>query len=296
MQRRLIGLIPVLSAIAGAAAIGLAGCAPAPAELPDGIVIDLYQTRLDVAERTIEISIANASGTDLTITSARIVSEQFTTPAQWTARPGGSTVRDGTSVDLPVPVPEATCGDDAVHHVVRIDFTLADGRSGTADVEAVDRHGQLAMLHTQDCLADRVAEIVTITAATAPTIVTVAGASAILLPLTITPTGADGSVEIVAIRSTVLISAIDPVTGAVLDATRPALIVRGTDAPSVLQLPLQPGRCDAHVIAEDKQGTVLTVEVVTDDGTAGTILVHADDATRNAIYAVVSQVCGLPAG
>jgi len=284
----------LIAALLIALGVPASGCSAPPA-LPDGVVVDLYQTRLDVAERVVEIAVTNGAATPLTVISAELRSDAFAETSAWPGRDGGTIVPAGATVDLPVAVPPSACTDAGPPsaHGVRLGFLAMDGRLGAVELVAADRHGQLAQLRAEDCLAERVAAVATISATAPPVIGSVGGSPAILLPLEIVPTGGGGDLELLAIRSTVLLTALDPASGAPLDAVRPALRIAGTDDPSELVLAWAPGRCDAHVIAEDKQGTVLTVEVRV-EGTTGTILVRADDATRNALYGAVAEMCGLP--
>ena len=111
------------------------------------------------------------------------------------------------------------------------------------------------------------------------------------LNLTLTPTGAPGSVSFVGVRSTTLLTVVGmvDVRG---ETPHPAfpVTVTGTDAPSVLSLVVSPARCDDHAIAEDKRGTIfpLTVDV---GGDRGEIAVAATPELRAELYAYVQASC-----
>lgn len=60
----------------------------------------------------------------------------------------------------------------------------------------------------------------------------------------------------------------------------------------VVTLRVVPGRCDAHAIAEDKQGTVLRIGVVV-DGESGTLVLPAPAERREELLAFVAEACGI---
>lgn len=276
-------------------ALTASGCAADDDVLPDGVVVDLYQTRLDVAERTIEISVANTSGAEIRILEATLTSDQFAAPATWDAREGGTLVPAGFTVDLPVAVPAAACGSDDPVHRVTLEFETAAGERATTDVEVVERFDQLVQLRAQDCLAASVAAVATLTLAQEPTVQEHAGTRMIALPLTVAPTGSEGSVLVRSIASTVLLTFADPETGTPTDIVVLDRTVLGTDQSSTIALLMLPARCDPHVVTEDKVGTVFEIAVSAPDGATGTMLVRADDAVKAAIYVAVAELCGFPA-
>lgn len=55
---------------------------------------------------------------------------------------------------------------------------------------------------------------------------------------------------------------------------------------------LTPNRCDAHALAEDKQGTYFPV-AVTIDGRTGEYTIGVDPQLRNRLYALYARMCGL---
>lgn len=97
----------------------------------------------------------------------------------------------------------------------------------------------------------------------------------------VTPEGGAGRLEILSMGSTTLLQPADPRTaerlpeGYAVDRT-----VAGPD-PADLTLTVVPGRCDAHAIAEDKQGTLFPV-LVSLDGEEGLVTVAAPDEVRAA--------------
>lgn len=284
--------MPLVAAIA---AVALVGCAPVdpptPASTapPDGVTVAVYQTRTDVGQHKLELSITNGTDERLTVTRAEFRSEQFAEPAVW---PKESTfVVAGATVDLPVELGAPDC--DAVDPVpvVEFDYELASGVAGTAVTEADDRIDRLPTLMAEDCIQQSVEEVAVITATTAPRIVERAGALVAEVDLSIAPTGSDGSVTIASWRSTTLVTPADPTSSAALPEAELDLTVSGDDAPSVVTLTLIPNRCDPHAVAEDKRGTIFPLRIVLADGTEGTLFVASADAVRGALYDYVPQAC-----
>ncbi|MBO9578048.1 MAG: hypothetical protein J7480_04680 [Microbacteriaceae bacterium] len=296
--------IGVGAALAAAVAgtLGLAGCtgaggenAPgAPAALPDGVTVDVYQTRTDLPARRLEIAVANAGTEALTVTSAELVSAQFAGPAVWHARPGGTVVHAGFAVDLPVELPGPACDDPAPAAAVRLGFTTADGATGTAELPAVDRYDRLPDMRAEECFGVAVAKVAAMTIDGPVRVGEVDGAPTAFVAVAIEPTGAEDAFTIDALEDTVLLALRSP-DGAAAESLPLGLRVAGTDAPSVLEIPIAPARCDAHAVAEDKQGTIFLLEATAPDGAAGLVRIAAAPEARASIYAFYAQACGLPA-
>jgi hypothetical protein len=58
-------------------------------------------------------------------------------------------------------------------------------------------------------------------------------------------------------------------------------------------LRLRPNRCDAHALADDKQGTYFPVDVVLPDGRSGRYRLGVDPQTRAQLYRFYARECGL---
>ncbi len=287
--------------VAAIAAVALAGCAsssappPGSTAPPAGVTVAVYQTRTDVGQHRLELSITNGTDGRLTITRAEFRSEQFVEPAAW---PKDSTfVAAGATVDLPVELGAPDC--DAVNPVpvVEFDYALESGVTGTAVTEADDRIDRLPSLMAEDCIQQSVEEVAVVTASTAPRIVSRAGALVAEVDLTVSPSGSAGSLTIVSWRSTTLVTPVDPASAATLPEAELDLVVAGTGTPSTVTLTLMPNRCDPHAVAEDKRGTIFPLSIVLADGTEGTLFVPAADAVRGALYDYVPLACAaVPVG
>jgi len=277
---------------AGAAlvAVLLAGCAgPAPASLPDGVTVSVFQNRFDYSQRVLELKVSNSTDTPFTVTSASFVSTRFATPAVWD-KP--QEIPDGAARDLKVQLAEPVCDSTAPKDSVKIAFTLDDGTSGTATVTPTDEQGRVDAINVEDCLGVSVATIASITPP-AQVQWTPGAHEPAELDISVVPTGAAGSFTIHAAKGTVLLSLIDESSGEPYDMKLDRVVDAKAGA-SVIPLELVPPRCDPHAIEEDKRGTFFPLDVETSDGRSGTIYIAVSDEVRRSLYEFYADYCGLP--
>lgn len=289
---RRVAALGVLVAAALTSCASPSDVAPSLTALPAGVTVDVYQTRTDLPARKLEIAITNASEADLTITAAAFESPQFAAPAVWTPRPGGTLVHRGAGVDLPVQLPEPACTDPEPVGVVRLGFTTADGRAGSVLLPVVDRYDRLPDMRAEECFAVAITAIADVRIEDPVRVTDVAGALVGLVPVDIVPRGADSAFTIDGVEDTVLLGLWGPAGAA--ERLALGLTVAGTDPATAFEIPIVPGRCDPHAIAEDKQGTVFLLEVTAPDGTSGRMRVPAAPAVRASIYDYFAAACGLP--
>lgn len=272
------------------------GASESVESLPGGITVAVQQSRSDVAQRRLKVSVTNDGPDPLTVTGLRFSAPQFTEPAVWPK--DSTTVRPGTTVDLPVALASPDCSADGPP-TVTLRFLAAgtandaDPREHEATVTPDDPFDRLPALRTEDCLAEAVAAVATITASGPVRITDVGGSPAAALDLVIAPTGAGGSLRIDSVTGTTLLAPADPATGDRRDELTIGVTVDADAGTTTIPLTFVPNRCDAHAIAEDKRGTILPLHVTGPDGVTGIVPVPVDEATRSALYAFVAKACGL---
>ncbi|MET0842588.1 MAG: hypothetical protein ABWY23_01975 [Mycetocola sp.] len=279
---------PLLVAACAVVLPALAACAvPASAGLPDGVTVDVLQGRTDYTSGTLVIRIVNESAEELLVSSASLDAPGFAEPATWDR---GTTVRAGTTVDLRAAVPEQDCTQASGRPRVELTTGAGDRRT-TVTVEAADPLGTLERLHGTGCIAtlvDRVAQI----SVGPPVVEGVGTASVAVLPLSLAPTGADGSVETAGIGSTPLLRPAQD-AGGDGNGWPVTLTVDAASAPVTVPLRIVPARCDPHAIAEDKIGTVLVISVTLSDGSTGDYRVTPPEDIREALLDFVREHCGM---
>ena len=307
---------PAATALVGGILAGLlssllTGCSPAAPANPGSLALpgpvtaadvtvtaDVYRSRIDPSRGGIQLSVRNDAAVPLTVVEARLDSDALATTIvreRTTVIPAGAT-RDLamrlTAVACPAgeSVPRGTPPPDAVL-VVR----LIDGSTAAVTVPTTDRLGQWADWVAVECLAVAVDQQVALAVRHDPA--RDAGPLIGLLldiePRPASPGLAEESrVAVQSLSDTVLFGLVDAASGErITSAPLPAGAAGGAGAVSIPLL-LTPARCDAHALADDKQGTLFRVGVVV-DGTPGTVTIVADTATKAALYDAYTRACGL---
>ncbi|MET1051880.1 MAG: hypothetical protein ABWX65_04495 [Mycetocola sp.] len=256
-----------------------------PPAVPDGVSVEILQGRTDYSSDTLVIRVVNDSRSDLDLTRATLAVPGFG-EAVWER---GTTVGAGLTVDLRAPVPSPDCTERP--GTPEVTLTVADDAS--AVLTATDPLGTLNRLHATACVAVLVDVIVRISVGE----LTVGGdgdASVALLPLTLTPTGAEGSVEFGDISSTPLLRpAVDVGDDVAAENWPVSITIDAESDPEDVVLRIVPARCDPHAIAEDKVGTVLVMAVTLVDGTTADYRLTLPDENREELLDFVREHCGM---
>lgn len=297
-----------------AGVVALTGCATprgsddspsatAPPGLPASteaiaVVAEVYRTRIDPSRGGIQLSVTNEGDAPLALDGARLESPLLSAALE---RTDDAVVPAGATRDLPMTLVDPRCpagaapaepkAPDAVLLV-----PLADGSVGELRVPTTDRIGQWAAWLEGACFAQAVGERVELAVRAGDS---GSGGGTIGVELVVRalpgPAGDDGGAELVRLSSvggTVLLGALDAAgeraegipLDVVIDPANPP------DAPIVVPLRFSPNRCDAHAIADDKQGTLFGVDVALGERT-GTVRIVSDAATKEAIYAAITAAC-----
>ena len=282
-----------------AVALALTACTTVPtapvaelpdAELPDGISVRIFQSRFDYASHTLKLSVTNESDADFDLRDAAFSSPQFAGHARYS---DDLVLSPGMTRDLPVVVPAPACDSGADANspsaTVVLGWQDVDGHAQQGTVTPTDDTDALARIFAEDCLAESVRTLASISTSDRLRIDAGGAPPTAWVDITITPTGAAGTLSVSQVRGTVLLAPTTAETwpvGAALTADSAAL---------TLAIDLRPTRCDPHAIAEDKRGTVFQLEVVASgadgESRAGTIDVPVTDQVRSEIYDWIGQYC-----
>jgi hypothetical protein len=279
-------------AAASAAALALSACsaqAPASQQVPESVTVEIFQNRPDYAARVLEVEVKNHGATDLDLVSAAFRSPYFADAAQWDEP---LVIRAGTTTDLRLNLTAPLCGgergagDQGGTSRVTLEWRTGDKeKTARAALTPRDTRATISRVHGEDCLAQGVESLMTITEPAMLRIDGVGAASVAWIDLTLTPTGANGSVTIDHVGATPLLASASGLDWPVTQT------VSAGSAQRTLSLGLRPTRCDPHAVAEDKRGTVLPFSVSTSTGEAGTYDHPIGDALRGQIYDWIAAHC-----
>ena len=274
----------LLAVAAVAACSALGGCAASTPPTAVRLTVSVFQYRSDYAPRQAQIEVDNRSGTDIEVTSARFESAWFQTAMSSKSAP--SQVLGHATTDFPVVLSAAACSVNSAVPRVVIDYTAKDGTKGRTTVTPDVPFHSLATVHASDCSRQQFERVATIRAASALRFERVGGRQIALLDVTVTPTGAPGSVTLRSTEDTTLLAQREGQLRT-FDTTFTA-----ASAPQTIELDYTPTRCEQHVVAEDKVGTVVPIRV--DAGTYRNALFGfaVSPAVKNELLDWVGRYCG----
>ncbi|MCU1558086.1 MAG: hypothetical protein JWN09_2081 [Microbacteriaceae bacterium] len=246
--------------------------------------VSVFQYRSDYAPRQLQIEVKNTSAVDATVTRASFSSDWFASPVSTRSTP--AQVLGKSTTDLPVVLAAASCGPKDANPVVRLAYRMADGSSGTVTARPRIPFSSLAMVHAQDCSRAAFERVATITPASALRFDNAGGKPVALLDVTVTPTGAPGRVTLHTTSDTTLLAQRE---GRLRSFE---LSFDASTAPTTITLDYVPSRCEQHVVAEDKVGTVIPIRV--DAGTFRDALIPmpVSPAVKNQLLDWVGTYCG----
>lgn len=274
--------------ISATLAVTLGGCSsPSLTELPRGVHVSVQQNRPDSADHRLQVRFTNNSGAALTVTSLRFSSPVYSKGVDYPRAP--STVGAHSILDLPVILPAPTCTATDTTPTVTLGFRVGD-HSGHVTLTPTDPIHQLPGLRTLDCLNDSMAHVATMTMPAKLRTEELSGKLVALIDVAITPTGSDGSYTIESVEDAILISPIAAPSPAPVKLLPLNLVIKGTDAPSTLTIPIVPIRCDDHGQADDKRGTLLPLHVMI-GGTEAVSYLGVTEQLKAKIFEYLQSSC-----
>lgn len=273
----------------------LAGCTPAPdgtsttTAVPTDVTVQLGQNRDQYAGRSAIIRIENGSEDDLVIVGLEVSGSAFTAT---TDRDRASAVPAGQTKDLSVELPPVACGTAASDLRADVTLHLEDG-AVIAITAVADPTAVLPRLHGAECTVVGVERIADVTAETSVRLEGSGPSTVAVLTISVTPTGRRGRLDLVELRSTVLLKPA-PDASAPTDASAWPLdrTVDATSGPQSIDVRIVPTRCDPHALAEDKVGTRFPLVVRIDGGPEAVMTLPLPAATATALKDAVRIRCG----
>jgi hypothetical protein len=296
----------IAGTIACAAALILAACIPGPADSQnsprvepgqsgtpplgeDPLRAKLDQFRDNYSRRIVEIQLQNQGKETVIVMGAEVQSTQFEDPIRWA--PGfKGTVAEGTAVpagqtkSLPAPLPKARCSQQsptASGPTPSVALSL-QGQDGAVVLPVTDPFGVLDRNHREMCLEQETARVARLELT--PSLEVLPDGETAVMRLAAIPQGGAGSFTIDSIQGTTLLA-----ENPARPWPRDIEVTASGDAREFM-LFVQPNRCDAHAIAEDKVGTLIPVHVSI-NGIRGTLRVPAGSSLRGRLYDFVVSAC-----
>lgn len=290
-------LARIALAFAALGALTLTGCTPGSvgsttgssrSASDRGLDVELRQNRDQYVAHTAIIRISNTSEEAVVVTSLELVGTAFDGA---TTRDRTSAVPAGQTKDLAVDLPSADCEVSESEARAGVVLHLADASILVVD-ELPDPTNALPRIHAADCTASRVAAIATVSAEPAIRLEGTGPSTVAVLTISVIPTGAAGRLELVELRSTVLLQPAPPVSGGSSAEVWPLdLVVDASTAPQTVDVRLVPTRCDPHALAEDKVGTLFPLVVRIDDEEEAVLTLPLPPGTADALKEAVRIRC-----
>lgn len=253
-----------------------------------GLEIELRQNRDQYATHLAIIRVSNTSDDDVVVERVELSGSAFDTR---TTRERSSAIPAGQTKDLAVDIPQADCDTAADQLWADVELELDDGRTVQADHLPDPTHA-LPRIHAADCTASRVAGIATVSAAPEVRLEGSGAHTVAVLTITATPTGAPGRLELLSLRSTVLLQPAPPSDGGAAPEEWPlGVVVDASTGTRTIDVRIVPSRCDPHALAEDKVGTLFPLVVRIDDDEDAVLTLPLPPGTADALKAAVRLTC-----
>lgn len=261
--------------------------------------VSVLQHREDYSIRGLQIQVTNNGERTVTVESAEFTSDYFAEPVSAPSAP--SRVFAGATTDFKIRLPDPNCDTDSDTNTntntdintveASVTLTISDEDTPGTGAESAtftpaDPFGSLELVHAQDCSREAFEAVAAITVAEQLRVVDVAGQPVAQLDLTVTPTSAAGEVHLESIGSTVLLQQPEG------ELRELDLAFTATSEPHTVTLSFTPARCDPHVVAEDKVGTLLPFHVDAGAFTDATFTLPSSDEVKQQFYNYVALACG----
>lgn len=256
----------------------VAGCSGAPERTPppDGLTANVMQYRGKRLTRDIAVAITNGTDREVSLTRMRLTSNRWSEPVRWS---GTEDVGAGFGTGIDVDPPTGECPDDA-DLTIDADFTYEyDGEERRSTVPVTDPYGVLRDLVDGDCGQRAFDEAVDLSIGP-PTITRDRWTAEVRL----TPTGD---------RSDVVLLGLAPTMRFDFGSRTPTEVELDLSRPQRLLLDVTMGRCDPHVVAEDKVGTRFGARVRTDGIEHSYFTLDLDEDVRASLEDFYAKRCRL---
>lgn len=255
-----------------------AGCSDAPERTPppDGLTANVMQYRGKRLTRDIAIAITNGTEQDVSLTAMRLTSNRWPEAVEWR---GADDVGAGFGTGIDVEPPRGECPDGS-DLAIEADVTYElGGRERRSRVPVTDPYGVLRDLVDGDCGERAFDEAVDLTVG--EPVVTKDRWTA---DVRLSPTGK---------RSDVVLLGFAPTMRFDFGPRTPTEVELDLSRPQQVVLDVTMGRCDPHIVAEDKVGTRFGARVRTDGVEHAYFTLGLADDVRRSLEDFYAERCRL---
>ncbi len=247
----------------------------------------MSQNGRDVHVRRIQVKVRQGPGVPLQLLAINAAVPGFVGESP---RDLETQTRPDGGLDLPVQLGDADCENPSTGGSVAVTLTVA-GLDDPVTLEAPDQNGALARLHSTECNARAVSELVPlawsdewVAEGTGDSLVSSGSLLVGPVPLghTATLVGVDGTILFTPTLTEVQVSPAHPVD------VPPGEVV---DVP----ISLSPTRCDAHAVSEGlpHRGYAFKLRIGVDGGEAAVVTVSPPESARPVMLTALLDRCGL---
>ncbi len=255
-----------------------AGCTGAPERTapPDGLTAEVIQYRGKRLTREIALAVRNDTDEDLTVRSMRLSSNRWSEAVRWS---GTDEVGAGFATGIDVEPPPGTCPDGGDLSIeADLDYALGDEeRRSTVPVD--DPYGVLRDLVDGDCGEQAFADAARLDVGE-PRV----SGDRWTADLVLTPR--DGAQRVV-------LNGVAPTLRFAFGPRTPTDVALDLSRPQRVPLEVVMGRCDPHVVAEDKVGSRFGVRVSTDEVDHAYFTLELEPGVRQSLEDFYAARCRL---
>lgn len=248
--------------------------------MPEGVVVQIDQSRFQRSGRILFVSIQNGTSHQIAISDFTLTSPRFE-DVRWS---GDDSLEPGDKTDIDFTMPQGRCGkrlDAKITLTYRRDG--AEPQKSTTSVD--DIYDNALYFADRDCAQVTLEEAAKVEVGT-PQVDGTGRGSVLNLPVTMTPTDKRTDVRFAGFGDTVLFRQ-TPASPADVD-------IALTGPAQHLKMQVVPARCDPHALAEDKVGRLFAVKVVADDVPAdASYFLPLTKAQRIAFFDFFRSHCGI---
>ncbi|MBX9244222.1 hypothetical protein ICW40_05300 [Actinotalea ferrariae] len=248
------------------------------------LAVEVRQGRASWADRVVQVRVRNEGAAPVTVRTAALTTTTTTTTAVSDPE-RGRPVPPGRSRDFSVALGAPVCGAADVTAEAVLEVDAGDAVETIGPLAVTDPQGHLTRIRSEDCAAATVLAGVDLRVDGLTTQDTPDGLLGVLR-LTASPVPGGPAVTITSIDGTILMA---PLGGA---AWAPPELAAPVTAPTTVDLPFRPNRCDPHAVAEDKRGTFLGVHATVDGVPQHVVHVGTGEGVTGQVHDYVAAACG----